>query len=46
MVLIADAFHSHIPRGYVYFAMGFSLTVEFLNLWRNKRLQGIKKNYG
>lgn len=39
MVLVADAFHSHIPRGYVYFAMGFSLTVESLNLWRNKRLQ-------
>lgn len=37
LVLIADAFHSHIPRGYVYFAMGFSLTVECLNLWRNKR---------
>lgn len=36
MVLIADAFHSHIPRGYIYFAMGFSLTVECLNLWRNK----------
>jgi predicted tellurium resistance membrane protein TerC len=38
MVLIADAFHSHIPRGYIYFAMGFSLTVESLNLWRNKRI--------
>ncbi len=39
MVLIADAFHSHIPRGYIYFAMGFSLSVECLNLWRNKRAQ-------
>lgn len=39
MVLIADAFHSHIPRGYVYFAMGFSLSVECLNIWRNKRFQ-------
>lgn len=40
MVLVADGFHNHIPRGYVYSAMGFSLTVECLNLWRNKRLTG------
>lgn len=39
MVLIADALHNHIPRGYIYFAMGFSLTVEFLNLWRAKRIR-------
>lgn len=31
MVLIADSFSFHIPRGYVYFAMGFSLGVEALN---------------
>lgn len=37
MVLVADAFESHIPRGYVYFAMGFSLMVEFLNLIRHKK---------
>jgi predicted tellurium resistance membrane protein TerC len=43
LVLIADAFHSHIPRGYVYFAMGFSLTVECLNLWRNKRTQRVRR---
>ncbi len=40
MVLIADAFHSHIPRGYIYCAMGFSLTVECLNLWRNRLKSG------
>lgn len=44
MVLVADAFHTHIPRGYVYFAMGFSLSVEFLNLWRAKRLVNRKPN--
>lgn len=32
MVLVAESLHSHIPRGYVYFAMGFSLFVEALNL--------------
>lgn len=37
MVLVADAFESHIPRGYIYFAMGFSLMVEFLNLVRRRK---------
>ncbi|MBA2648473.1 MAG: TerC family protein [Legionella sp.] len=32
MVLIADGLAFHIPRGYIYFAMGFSLGVEALNL--------------
>jgi len=31
MVLIADGFHFNIPRGYVYFAVCFSLFVEALN---------------
>ena len=30
--LIAEGFHVHIPKGYVYFAMGFSVLVEALNL--------------
>ena len=32
VALIADAFEVHLPRGYIYFAMGFSIFVEFLNL--------------
>jgi predicted tellurium resistance membrane protein TerC len=32
VMLIVDGFHHHIPRGYVYFAMGFSVFVEMLNL--------------
>ncbi len=32
MVLIADGFGVHIPKGYVYAAMGFSVLVETLNL--------------
>jgi predicted tellurium resistance membrane protein TerC len=32
MTLIIEAFHVHIPKGYVYFAMGFSVFVEMLNL--------------
>jgi predicted tellurium resistance membrane protein TerC len=30
--LIVEALHFHIPKGYVYFAMGFSVFVEVLNL--------------
>lgn len=38
MVLIADGFHFHIPRGYIYFSIAFSLFVESLNLMlRNKK---------
>jgi predicted tellurium resistance membrane protein TerC len=32
VTLIADGFEQHIPRGYIYFAMGFSVFVEMLNL--------------
>ncbi len=32
VALIADGFEQHIPRGYIYFAMGFSVFVEALNL--------------
>jgi len=32
VALIADSFDVHLPRGYVYFAMGFSIFVEVLNL--------------
>lgn len=37
MVLIADGFALHIPRGYIYFSMGFSLGVEALNLVKRSR---------
>lgn len=36
VVLIADGFNHHVPKGYVYFAMAFSVAVEMLNL----RLRG------
>jgi predicted tellurium resistance membrane protein TerC len=32
MVLVADGFHHHVPKGYIYFAMAFSICVEMLNL--------------
>ncbi|RYY32908.1 MAG: TerC family protein [Sphingobacteriaceae bacterium] len=30
--LLAEAFEQHIPKGYIYFAMAFSVLVEMLNL--------------
>jgi predicted tellurium resistance membrane protein TerC len=32
MVLVAEGFGFHVPKGYVYFAMAFSVAVEVLNL--------------
>jgi predicted tellurium resistance membrane protein TerC len=30
--LVGEAFELHIPKGYIYFAMGFSVFVEMINL--------------
>jgi len=37
VALIADGLHFHIPRGYLYFAIAFSISVEALNLWAKAR---------
>jgi predicted tellurium resistance membrane protein TerC len=37
LVLIADGFDRHIPKGYVYTAMAFSVFVEIINLWVARR---------
>lgn len=37
VTLIADGFDQHIPKGYIYFAMGFSILVESLNLKSQKK---------
>jgi len=37
MTLLAEGFDVHVPKGYVYFAMAFSLAVEFLNITMRKR---------
>ncbi len=37
VVLVADGFELHIPRAYIYAAMGFSAAVEALNLWARQR---------
>lgn len=37
VALIAEGFDIHIPKGYIYFSMAFSVTVEMLNLKMRKR---------
>jgi predicted tellurium resistance membrane protein TerC len=37
LLLVAEAFHVHVPKGYVYFAMAFSFGVELLNLKLDKK---------
>jgi len=37
VLLIADAFGKHIPKGYVYFAMAYALGVELFNIRRRGR---------
>ena len=40
--LVAEGLHQHIPKGYVYFAMGFSVLVETLNLRvRNSKVRPV-----
>ena len=39
MALVADGLEFHIPKGYIYFAMGFSVFVEMLNLRLKKRMK-------
>lgn len=49
VTLIADGMHFHIPRGFLYFAIAFSILVEALNLWakssaekRRNRKRGVR----
>ena len=41
--LVIEGLHQHIPKGYIYFAMAFSVFVEMLNLkMRKKKVEPIK----
>jgi predicted tellurium resistance membrane protein TerC len=39
MTLIAEGFDTHVPKGYIYFAMAFSVAVEMINLKLRKRIE-------
>jgi predicted tellurium resistance membrane protein TerC len=41
MSLLAEGFDHHIPKGYVYFAMGFSVFVEAMNLRIRKKVMPV-----
>jgi predicted tellurium resistance membrane protein TerC len=40
VALIADGFGHHVPKGYIYSAMAFSLVVEMLNIRMRARRRG------
>ena len=43
VTLIAEGFDVHVPKGYIYFAMAFSVAVEMVNLrLRRKQMQPVK----
>ncbi len=41
LALLAEGFDVHIPKGYIYFAMFFSMTVEILNIKASTRKKNI-----
>lgn len=41
-MLALEAFHFEIPKGYIYFAVFFSLAVEFLNMRRRRNAMAVK----
>jgi len=41
VALVADGFQFHIPRGYIYFAITFSLAVEVFNILAKRNRRGV-----
>ena len=42
VALLAEGFGFHIPKGYIYFAMAFSIAVEMLNIRMRKRADSVR----
>ncbi len=43
VTLIVEGFDVHVPKGYIYFAMAFSVVVEMLNIrMRRKRAEPLR----
>ena len=42
VTLIAEGFDVHVPKGYIYFAMAFSVGVEMLNIRMRKKAEPVK----
>lgn len=41
-MLVIEGWDVHVPKGYIYFAMAFSISVEMLNIWFRKRQKPLK----
>jgi predicted tellurium resistance membrane protein TerC len=41
-MLAAEGLGYHVPKGYIYFAMAFSLGVELFNMWLRKKQDAVK----
>jgi predicted tellurium resistance membrane protein TerC len=46
VTLIAESFDRHIPKGYIYFAMAFSVMVEMLNLRMRRPSEPVRLHSG
>ncbi len=44
--LVADGFGQHVPKGYIYFAMAFSVFVELINIRASKKGKAVKLHDG
>jgi predicted tellurium resistance membrane protein TerC len=42
MSLVGEGLGQHIPKGYIYFAMGFSVFVEMINIRVRKKTEPVK----
>jgi predicted tellurium resistance membrane protein TerC len=42
VTLIVEGFDVHVPKGYIYFAMAFSVTVEMLNIRMRRKAEPVK----
>jgi len=42
VTLLAEGFDAHVPKGYIYFAMAFSVAVEMLNIRMRKKREPLR----
>lgn len=42
LVLVVEGLHVHVPKGYIYFAMAFSLGIEILNMKIRKKVKPVE----
>jgi predicted tellurium resistance membrane protein TerC len=43
MTLVAEGLEFHVPKGYIYFAMAFSVVVEMINIRMRKKSDSVRK---